>query len=186
MKKSLFSYAAGMLILMACNQTKDAATTGTEQDSKKVAESYAANSREVHRAIETGDVSKLDAFIAKDIVDHEGNMGKDIVGLDSLKRYLGEIHQYFDGLKIAVITEGTSQDGNYHFSMVRMTGKAKENPWGMPVGMDMDDTSVDVVKIKDGKASEHWSFTSQKDMMEMMNAMSGGSQQTAQKEKTAQ
>ncbi len=46
------------------------------------------------------------------------------------------------------ISEGTSADGNYHFTMVRMTGKAKQNPWGMPVGQDIDDTSVDVAKIK--------------------------------------
>ncbi|MFN2440736.1 MAG: hypothetical protein ABR503_16145 [Chitinophagaceae bacterium] len=55
-----------------------------------------------------------------------------------------------------------------------MTGKSKANPWGMPVGIDVDDTGIDVVKIKDGKATEHWSFTSTKDMMEMMNAPGQG------------
>ena len=62
-----------------------------------------------------------------------------------------------------------------------MRGKAKENPWGMPVGMEVDDMVTDVVKIKDGKATEHWSFTSQKDIHEMMSAMSGGHQPAAGK-----
>jgi hypothetical protein len=66
-----------------------------------------------------------------------------------------------------------------------MRGKAKANPWGMPVGKDIDDTSVDVVKIKDGKATDHWSFTSQKDMMEMMGGMASGSMQPTLKDSTA-
>lgn len=101
-------------------------------------------------------------------------MGKDVVGLDSLKSHLGRIHTYFDGLKFELLSEGTSADNNYHFAMMRMTGKSKANPWGMPVGIDVDDTGVDVVKIRDGKATEHWSFTSTKDMMEMMNAPGPG------------
>ncbi|HVF82456.1 MAG TPA: nuclear transport factor 2 family protein [Flavisolibacter sp.] len=129
----------------------------------------------IYQAIETGDVSKMDSLLSKDFVDHEGNMGKDIVGLDSVKQFLGSIHNYFDGLKMESLSEATSEDGVYHFAMVRMTGKAKANPWGIPVGKDIDDTSVDVVKIKDGKATDHWVFTSQKDMMEMMGAMNGAS-----------
>ena len=101
-------------------------------------------------------------------------MGKDIVGIDSVKAFIGNIHNYFDGLKMESMSEATSEDGVYHFALVRMTGTAKQNPWGMPVGQKVDDMNVDVVKIKDGKASEHWMFASQKDMMEMMSAMPGG------------
>lgn len=38
----------------------------------------------------------------------------------------------------------------------------------MPVGKDMDDTCVDVMKIKDGEATDHWGFMSMKSVMEMM------------------
>jgi hypothetical protein len=54
-----------------------------------------------------------------------------------------------------------------------MKGKAKANPWGMPVGQDVDDTSVDVVKLKDGKATDHWGFMSNGDISEMMKKMQG-------------
>jgi len=171
MKKGFFALAAGMFLLISCNETKDATAEG---DHQSMAKRNTEHNKEVYRAIETGDVSKLDSFIAKDFVDHEANMGKDIVGLDSMKHHLSLIHTYFDDLKVESIAEGTSLDGVYHFAMVRMRGKAKANPWGMPVGLDMDDTSVDVVKIKDGKATDHWMFTSQKDMMEMMQGMNGG------------
>jgi predicted SnoaL-like aldol condensation-catalyzing enzyme len=144
-----------------------------------------AKNKIIYQAIETGDVSAMDTMLSKDFVDHEANMGKDIVGLDSVKKYLGSIHNYFDGLKMESISEATSEDGVYHFAMVRMTGKSKANPWGMPVGVDIDDTGVDVVKIKDGKATDHWGFTSQKDMMEMMGGMSSGSMQPTMEDSTS-
>ena len=169
MKKGLFAMAAGMILLISCNQTKES------DDQMGEAKRNAENSKAVYQAIESGDVSKLDSFIAKDFIDHDANNGKDIVGRDSVKAFLASIHNYFDNLKFEIISEATSQDGNYHYSLIRMTGKSKANPWGMPVGMDMDDMGIDVVKLKDGVATEHWSFTSQKDIMEMMQGMSQGS-----------
>jgi len=173
MKNGLLALAC-MFILLSCNNsaktdTQDGVGAPPDNAASDQAKRNSENTREVYRAIETGDVSKLDSFISTDIVDHEGNMGKDIVGRDSVKAFLGNIHTYFDGLKMEVLSEGTSLDGTHHFSMVRMTGKSKANPWGMPVGVDIDDTSVDVVKIKDGKATDHWGFMSMKDMTEMMS-----------------
>lgn len=182
MKKGLFALA-GLFLLLSCNDDHEE-TNDADHAFMTTAKSNTENNKVVYRAIETGDVSKLDSFMAKDIIDHEGNMGKDIVGLDSIKSYLGNIHKYFDGLKLESISEGTSLDGQYHFALVRMTGKAKENPWNIPVGTDMDDMSVDVVKIKDGKASEHWSFTSMKDMMEMMEGMKMGNKPAAKRDTT--
>ncbi len=182
MKKGILAFAAGLFILASCNDGVKGVSTNDGNDHEAMAKKNSEHNREVYRAIETGDVSKLDSFIAKDFIDYEGNMGKDIVGVDSVKHYLSQIHNYFEGLKIETISEATSLDGNYHFAMVRMTGKIKENPWGMPVGQDMDDMSIDVVKIKDGKATEHWSFTSMKDMMEMMNAMGGDHMQPSMKD----
>jgi len=171
MKKGLLAIAC-IFMLLSCNDSAKTDTAdGVGSDANKTNDETKRNSekmRMVYNAIETGDVSKLDSVIAKDAVDHEGNNGKDIVGVDSIKAFLGKMHTYFDGLKMEVMSEATSADGLYHYTMVRMTGKAKENPWGMPAGMDVDDTSVDVVKIKDGKATDHWGFMSMKDMMEMM------------------
>jgi ketosteroid isomerase-like protein len=171
MKKGFFALA-GLFLLFSCN---DASKEGkVNDDFSTQAKLNSEHTKEVYRAIETGDVSKLDSFIAADIIDHASNNGKDVVGIDSLKHHLSKIHTYFDNLKSEIISEATSLDGQYHYSMYRMRGTAKQNPWGMPVGMEMDDTGIDVVKIRDGKAAEHWSFSSQEDINEMMAAMSGG------------
>lgn len=165
MKKCL-AFAAGLFLLAGCNQSKDASTASgsAENMNKKNVET----TQMIYRAIETGDVSKMDSLMSKDVVDHEGNMGKDIVGLDSVKGYLGAMHNYMDNMKFEILHSATSPDGEYFYTTVRMTGKAKANPWGTPVGKEMDDTSVDVIKMKDGKATDHWGFMSMKSMMEMM------------------
>lgn len=59
-------------------------------------------------------------------------MGKGIVCLDSLKHYLAAMHNYMDNMKFEILHSATSPDGEYFFNTVRMTGKAKANPWACP------------------------------------------------------
>jgi hypothetical protein len=98
------------------------------------AERNHANTLQVYRAIETGDVSKLDKFIDKNIVDHAGPHG-DMVGLDS-----------------------ATTNSEY---------------MGMPANTPIDMTSVNVIKIKNGKAVEHWRYSDASEMMQMMQMMHG-------------
>lgn len=172
MKQVLFLLIA-MAVIISCNDTANVAGTN---DDKTADNRNHENMLTVYRAIETGDVSKLDSIIADDIVDHDANPdGSDIKGRDSIKKMLGSIHTYFeDGFKVDLISDATSDDGNYHYAMVRMKGKAKANPWGMPVGEEIDDTSVDVVKLRDGRATDHWGFMSMGDFNEIMKKMQGG------------
>jgi ketosteroid isomerase-like protein len=171
MKKGFFALAA-LTILFSCND--DTKVAGSN-DENNAAMTNSQHIQDVYRAIETGDVSKIDSLLTDDVVDHNANPdGSDMRGKDSVLKMLGQIHTYFDGLKMEYMSDATSSDGTYQFALVRMTGKAKANPWGMPVGMDIDDTSVDVIKLRDGKATDHWGFMSMKDMQEMMHGMQGG------------
>jgi len=173
MKQVLFLLTA-LAIIISCNDTTKVA--GSNDDRSADRAKATENMKEVYRAIETGDVSKLDSMIAEDCVDHNGNPdGSDVKGRDSIKKMLSQIHTYFeDGLKMDLISDAISDDGDYHYAMVRMKGKAKANPWGMPVGKEIDDTSVDVVKLRDGKATDHWGFMSMGDFNEIMKEMQGG------------
>ena len=176
MKKVLFLLAA-IAVIASCNNHPDTPVAGTNETGEGANhEKSTENIKTVYRAIETGDVSKLESFIAEDFVDHNGNPdGSDIKGRDSVKKMLSQIHTYFeDGLKMDFISDALSSDGNYHYATVRMKGKAKANPWGMPVGSDVDDTSVDVVKLRDGMATEHWGFMSMGDFNEVMKMMQPG------------
>ncbi|HVT85125.1 MAG TPA: hypothetical protein VHD35_07965 [Chitinophagaceae bacterium] len=39
---------------------------------------------------------------------------------------------------------------------------------GMPAGTKYDMTAIEVTKMKDGKATEHWEFMQPSEMMKMM------------------
>ena len=50
-----------------------------------------------------------------------------------------------------------------------MKGTTTATPsMGFPASTKFDSRSVDVVKLKDGKAQEHWAFMSMPDVMMMM------------------
>lgn len=124
-----------------------------------------ANTLKVYNAIETGDVSGLDEIIDKDIVDHRGGEG-DVVGIDSVKKMFTDMHDHFDNLHIESIADAT--DGDYQFDLNRMTGTTNSDYMGMPANTKFEVTTVEVVKVKNGKFVEHWSYNQPKDIMKMM------------------
>jgi ketosteroid isomerase-like protein len=172
MKRLLFA-AAVMVCMVSCDSK--VSDSKTADNNQAAADHNAEGTKKVYHAIETGDVSALDSLFTSDVVDHNGGAnGQDVKGIDSVKAMIAQIHNYFDGLKMELLHHATSADGEYHYATVRMTGKAKANPWGMPVGMDVDDTSVDMIRMKDGKCAEHWGFMSMQDVNEMMMGMKQG------------
>lgn len=169
--KRLLMAIATVALLYSCDNTT--AVAGTEEENRSAKNSE--HMKAIFKAIETGDMSAVDTLFADNVVDHNANPdNSDRVGKDSVMAMLREIHTYFDGLKIEHMADATSADGQYMFALSRMTGTAKANPWGMPEGMQMDDTSVDVVKLENGKATEHWGFISMGDFNEIMKMMDGG------------
>jgi ketosteroid isomerase-like protein len=173
MKHFLFALAA--IALFSCNNSDNKSADSGNNDHMEKAKKSTEAIKMVYHAIETGDVSGLDSIMAEDVVDHNANPdGTDMKGRDNIKKMLADIHTYFDNLKMEYITDAITEDGTTQFTQVRMTGTTKANPWGMPVGKDIDDMSVDVVKIKDGKATDHWGFMSMKDFQETMAGMKMG------------
>lgn len=164
MRRLSFAVAA-LFALASCGDAGKSNNGGTDDATEKT--------NTVYRAIETGDTSKLRGIFTEDCVDHGGAMdGGDIKGIDSIIPNLAKVHNMFEGLKMEPIEQATK--GDYHFSLVKMTGTVKDAACGMPVGTKMNSTYVDVVKMKDGKASDHWSYMSMQEMTEMMKNMQGG------------
>ncbi len=163
MKKLFFTSAVLAIFMISCTDSK---TTDSTTTSTSSAEKNRENINAVYKGIDTGDMSRMDEFIAEDIVDHYGM--SETRGRDSVKKMLGEMHTHFSNLKMDVLSEATSSNGDYHFTLVRMTGTTTDDKMGMPANTPVDETSVDVVKIKDGKAVEHWGFDDPKMMMKRM------------------
>lgn len=154
--KKIFFAAAAFCLCMSCNN--EGGGSGMSEQAKK----NLAASDGVNKAFETGDVSKIDSFVAKDFVDHTDQGDK--TGPDSLKAMINFVHTNFKDMKMEKVKE--LADDEYVFSWMRYSGTS-DGAMGMPKGPYKMNT-MEVVKFKDGKAIEHWAFMTMEDMMKMM------------------
>lgn len=166
MKKILFTAATAMFcLLISC---KDSSTTSTTDSSSN--EKNLENNRKVMKAIETGDSSVINSLIADDAVDHQGPNGIEIKGGDNIKHMLTDMHNHMKDLKLDLITDAAN--GDYIFSLSTFKGTCTDASMGMPAGTQMNEKTVDVVKVnKDGKMTEHWGFVDANEMMKHMKDM---------------
>jgi predicted SnoaL-like aldol condensation-catalyzing enzyme len=155
--KKLFYCAAVLLsmLLLSCSGKKESG--GMSDAAKKNLESV----QTVVKAFETGDVSKIDDAVSADFIDHteRGDMGR-----DSLKAMIKSMHAGIPDLKFNLVRE--MADDEYSMSWYKMTGTS-DGTMGMPQG-PFNMNAIDVVRYKDGKAVEHWSFGEIREMMQMM------------------
>ena len=158
MKKIILIVSAGfILFLTSCNSAGGGSTQGDKN---------MATVKTVDRAIESGDVSKLDQYIAADGVDHSGEHGE-VKGLDSIKAELSHMHDTYKNLKLEEVQQASN--GDYVFTLSRFTGTNTAPSMGAPAGTHFDMTSVEVTKFNsDGKATDHWGYMSMADAMKMM------------------
>jgi len=162
MKKTIFLLAAGAFLLFSCNngeEKKEAAGNAMAEKNLK-----AVNG--VNDAIVNGDYSKLGDYIAADGIDHSGPNG-DIKGLDSIKAAMQAMSGMATNMKYEILKEFA--DSTTTIQWLRFTGTAKQamGP-NMPAGSNYDMTAVEVCKMKDGKAVEHWEYMLAGDVMKMM------------------
>ena len=161
MKKILFATAtASVLALFSCADTakKDDATVTIKETNSKF-----------YKAIEEGDSVTIKKWINADAIDHNGSpTGEDVIGGDKITSMLSEMHSSFEpGLKMNVVSQAV--DGDYLYTLVEMKGMTTATPGlGLPPSTKFDSRGVDVVKLKDGKAQEHWAFMGMPDVMKMM------------------
>jgi hypothetical protein len=171
MKKFFMIAFAGLFsFITACNSSgdKSGSATSSSTGDKNIAAVHAIND-----AISSGDVSKLDQYIATDGVDHSGDHGE-VKGVDSIKAELGHMHDTYKDLKLESVQDAANND--YVFSLTRFRGTSTVASMGAPAGTHFDMTSVGVTKFgSDGKATDHWLYMSMEDAMKMMggNNMEG-------------
>jgi predicted ester cyclase len=160
-----FALFAIAIFFFACTEKGTGSAAGSTTDKSAGADLLSSN-REMYRAIETGDSATIRKHVASDAVDHEGGPnGEDLKG-DEIVRALTSVHRDIDNLKFEVIEDAASDD--HIFALVHMTGTTNKPVWGMPANHKIDSRSVDVIKVKDGKMSDHWGFYSMSEMMKMM------------------
>jgi predicted ester cyclase len=152
--KKLFLSAAGLFIfsLLASAQTtsEDWNTNGNQK---------------IYSAMETGDFNGVKDLLADDIVDH--SPGGDVHGADSAVAMMQDMHDHINDLHFEPIANAS--DGDYSFALVKITGTTKDDFMGMPGNTSIEWNSIELVKVLNGKAVEHWSYMSPQDVQQMMH-----------------
>ena len=155
MKKYLFFISVVFMgLIVSCKSEK-------KEGLSEAAQKNLDATHGVTKAFETGDVSKIDDYVAADFVDHTD---KGETGRDSLKSMIKAMHGVDPTMKMETIKE--LADDEYVFEWMRNKGTS-DGSMGMPKG-PYDMRSIEVIKFKDGKAVEHWTYMEPADMMKMM------------------
>ncbi len=169
MKKFLFTIAAAAsCFFISCSDKED--SDGISDKAQKNVEGVHA----VAKAFETGDFSKIDEVVDTSFIDHteRGDMGR-----DSLKAMITMMHTAMPDIKFTTIKEFADEE--YAAVWYKLSGTS-DGSMGMPKG-PFEMNSIDMVKFRDGKAIEHWSFGEIREMMKMM--MGAGQPMPAQEKK---
>jgi steroid delta-isomerase-like uncharacterized protein len=160
MKKNLALSVTGLFCLfISCKDSGASSMADVNQNNLDI-------NAKIINAIETGDAETINSLIADDVVDHMGPDGKEIKGGDKLRPMLIDMHNHMKDLKFEVIT--TSANMDYVFTLSKISGTALDTSMGMPTGTVMNEDVVDLVKIKEGKVTEHWSYVDPAAMMKQM------------------
>jgi predicted SnoaL-like aldol condensation-catalyzing enzyme len=115
----------------------------------------------VNKAFATGDISEIDSVVAADFVDHSD---RGDVGRDSLKTMIKMVHKQYPDMKSEIVKE--MADDDYAFLLMRTTGTSN-GEMGMPKG-PYEMNAIEVLKFKNGKITEHWSYMELRDVMKML------------------
>ncbi len=101
-------------------------------------------------------------------------MGKEVHGKDSLKAVLMQISKSMKDIKIDTKVSAYDHEKGYLFSESNFTATTTAPLYGMPANTKLDMNSVDVVKIVNGKATDHWVYENPQEMMKMMSEQKKG------------
>jgi predicted SnoaL-like aldol condensation-catalyzing enzyme len=123
------------------------------------------NARAIAKSFETKDISKLDDYIDKDVVDH-ASPGGETKGIDNLKKMFTEMQSTMNNSKMETVKELADDDYVYQWMKESWT-QTRES-----MGMKPGDYSLNMIEVSkfnaDSKVTEHWSFIDVNDMMKIM------------------
>jgi|GEM_PF-4355028 len=141
MNNIIFAIALGIIYSFCSCQGPAAGTPAVSQ-----ADQNLRNLHKLHRGIESGDLTVVDSIASVSFTDHLP--GHTVVGRDSVKIYLRQVHDNIQDFKDSIIAESATD--NWIFFMARITGTTKAPMMGKPTNTKLDFTAVRVIKVENG------------------------------------
>jgi steroid delta-isomerase-like uncharacterized protein len=118
----------------------------------------------------TGDVDRVSDFCTEDFVDHEPSPPGTPEGIEGVKAFVQMFRQGFPDLRARV--EDLLAEGDRVVVRAKFTGTHDREFMGVPAsGNRIEIDTIDIVRIVDDKAAEHWGVTDNLSLMQQIGAI---------------
>ncbi len=177
MKPKLLNFLLGVMLLFVAFACRDQAssTTAAEPTAAKTDDAAAKNletAKSFYTLFEKGDWAGLQKIIGPEITDHSPMWprGDTTMPGDSLIQLLKVNKEGFPDMKFEVLH--VAADGDHVFVHYHFTGTNTGPMMGAPASnKKVDYKGVDLVRMKDGVAVEHWDYGDNIAFMKQMGMM---------------
>lgn len=171
--KTLFTLCAALLVALlfsACNKggSNPAADAALRADSLRKAniEGYTS----VMTMINSGKMDDIGKFVADNMVEHQKMSPDQKDGIAGMKEMMTEMRAAYPDFKFTV--HEITADTNMVWARFTMTGTNSGPMMGMPAtNKQISVDGVDVLRIENGKAVEHWGYMEEMKMMQQLGMM---------------
>jgi steroid delta-isomerase-like uncharacterized protein len=135
-----------------------------------VADSKQVFNRFWDEAVSGGNLDAIDEIVADDIVEHEEGFPGQPSGKEGVKFFVNTLREAFPDIKASV--GNTLADGNLAAGEATITGTHKGDFMGVPASdKSFEVSSVDIIRVEDGKVAEHWGVTDTMSLMQQIGAI---------------
>jgi predicted SnoaL-like aldol condensation-catalyzing enzyme len=177
MKRKFLYCLLGFILLFTVYSCRDqgSSPTATEPTAEKAEDATAKNAevaKSFYNLFEKGEWAGIEKILGPEIKDHSPMWpGIDTtMSREALIKLLKENKQGFPDMKFEVLH--TAADGDYVFVHYHFTGTNTGAMMGTPAtNKKVDYTGVDLVRMKDGVAVEHWDYGDNMTFMKQMGMM---------------
>lgn len=129
----------------------------------------ALNKRFNEEVFNRKDESTFELLVADDIIDHEPIPGMP-AGKEGIRTFLRMMWSAFPDMHATI--EDEAVEGDRVWSRTRMRGTHKGEFLGIPpTGRKVDVETIDIVRVRDGKAVEHWGVTDMAGVMMQLGVL---------------
>jgi steroid delta-isomerase-like uncharacterized protein len=165
--------AGALVALSACDKKTAADASPNDTTAASGADAMTTNKDRsrafVEEVINKGNAAAIDEYITPDFVEHTAPPGEDST-IAGLRKWVSEMHTGMPDGHVEIVNLWA--DGDYVIMHTRQTGTNSGPMMGMPAtNKKMDVRGVDIIKIKDGKATDHWGYYEEMKMAKQLGML---------------
>jgi steroid delta-isomerase-like uncharacterized protein len=117
-----------------------------------------------------GNLELIDELADDDIVDHEEGLPGAPSGKEGVRFFVNALREAFPDVRVEV--DVTLTDGNLEAAHGTVTGTHQGEFMGVPAtNKSVEFEVVDILRVEDGRAAEHWGLTDVMALMQQLGAI---------------